>query len=172
MNETITARGIIQVLGHPPEALTKTLEKVMEEIEKRVKVNQKNINEPQKIPNAQLMHSSFVEFEFETQNFNDFIGLMIDFGIMNIEIIKPKEMTITQNELQGSLNDLTVKFQEYTDMIRATQAANILLQRKMQEEAEQKQEKDSATAATGLHSKSVTVKKPEKKSNKKLQKRK
>jgi len=158
MNETITARGAIQVLGHPPEALIKTLERVMEEVEKRVKVNAKKIHEPQKIPEAQLIQSAFVEFEFETQHFNDFIGLMIDFGITNIEIIKPMETTIPRSELQGALNDLTVKFQEYTDKIRATQAANILLQRKMQEEAQLKPAKEE--------------KKPVKKSIKKAKKKK
>ena len=162
MTDKITARGVIQVLGHPPEALTKTLEKVMLEVETRVKVLEKEFAKPKLIPNAQMMHSAFVEFEFETEHFNDFIGLMIDFGLTNVEIVKPKTVEITMQELQGALNDLTMKFQEYTNKIRATHATNILLQRKLQE-TQEKPEKNKKEKVK----KSPAKKKAKKKTNKK-----
>ena len=139
-NPKIKSRMIIEVLGHPPEALTKALEKIMNEVKNRANVLKQEFAEPKKV-GEKMLYSAFVEFECEVERFQDFIGLIIDFGPTSIEIIEPEKIEMGAQDLQAAINDLIMKFQEFTNKLRATNITNILLQKKLQQKLPQESSK-------------------------------
>jgi len=129
--ETIKSKMIIETIGSPKEALTKTLEKVLGILKERTKITKSKIAEPEKA--GETVFSSFLEFEAEVEDFEKLIGIILDFGPTNIEILKPDKFEINQTKIQNSLNDLILKINEYSNKIRYFQTTSFLLQEKLKE---------------------------------------
>jgi len=131
----IKARMIIEILGFPAEALKKTLAKIVEEIKTRVDVTDEEHAEPKPAGQGKIL-SSFVELEFTAPDFEKFMGIMIDFGPTNVEILEPQKMEIGINEMQNSFNDLLQRLQELSNKLQVLQANNLILGKMVKDKQE------------------------------------
>jgi hypothetical protein len=127
----IRARFIIEVMGKPKEMVTKALKDIIKELkEDGKKIEKESYSKPKK--SGKVFFTSFVEFEIICDNLDDFLGVIIDYIPINVEIIEPDIASIGIGPLQEIVNDLTSKLDNLDKQIKMLQASNIILQRKLQ----------------------------------------
>jgi len=130
--EKVRGRFIVEMLGRPQEVLSKALVDLIKEMKKdgRVIENEK-YSQPKKV--GKIIYSAFVEFEIVCRDLADFIGAVIDYVPMTVEIVEPEKMTCSMIDMQEVLNDLTARLYELDKQVKMSQAGATILQRKLGE---------------------------------------
>src|SRR3989338_6668810 len=88
---------ILEIVGRPKEHLVKTLDGLIEAInkEKGIKVIEKKINEPIELKNNKDFYTTFAEVEVEVEEILQIAMLMFKYMPANIEIIEPEDRKST-----------------------------------------------------------------------------
>ena len=138
MNSTetkINAMFVLEIIGRPPEYLTETLNKLVEniKIEKGVKVKDVKINPPVLMKDQNEFYTSFAEIEVETDNALYLTILMFKYMPAYIEIISPQNISLTNSELNDVLNELTRRLHGYEEVARILQNEKSILEAKLRE---------------------------------------
>ncbi len=127
----IKVRIIFQVMGWPPEVLNQTLKKVVDQIRNSWKIISEDYSEPEKIKEAKNMYSSFVEFVAEAPDFAQLFSFVLNYAPSVIEVLEPREIVVSMDQLQDSLADLTAKLQDLDKRIKLLSAENVQLKSKL-----------------------------------------
>lgn len=127
----IRARFIIEVMGKPKEMVTKALKDITSEMKKDGhKIEKDTYSKPKK--SGKHFFSAFTEFEIIFEHLEDFIGAILDYMPITVEILEPDKADIEIGPLQEIINDLTSRLDNFDKQIRMLQATNVILQRKLQ----------------------------------------
>ncbi len=131
----IKAVFILEIIGRPAEHLTKTLNKLIDEIdkEKGVKVVERKIKEPVELKNNKDFYTTFSEVEIEVEEISQLAGLMFKYMPANIEIIEPELIALSNNRWSDILSELTRRLHGYDEIARVLQMQTAKLQRELKE---------------------------------------
>jgi hypothetical protein len=149
MNSTedkINAIFILEVLGRPPEHITKTLGELAERMgeEKDIKVLNKKIHEPTPLKNKKDFFTNFAEIEVETNNILKLAMLVFKYMPAHLEILHPENLDLTNNQVSEVFNELTRRLHGYDEVARIVTVEKKLLEKKLKSllEKEKVPEKD------------------------------
>lgn len=119
----IKARMTVQIMGNHRQAIKDALKKTMSFVEERrgVKVLSEEHAEPEKMKELPLL-SAFVEFEAEFNDYETFMGAIMDFGPTAVEVIKPEKMEVSIEEMQNTASDMVEKFKQANQRIQQLEA--------------------------------------------------
>lgn len=128
----ISAFIIIEVLGRPPEHLKETLKKISEDIskEKGIKITRQDVKEPTLIANQKDLYSSFIEIDIDAENIMSLLLVLFKYMPAHIEIISPEEITLTNNNLNEMLNEITRRLHGYEEIVRLLQIEKTKIEKK------------------------------------------
>lgn len=131
----IKAALILEVIGRPPEHLTKTLEELIGRIDKEegVVVENKKINEPVLMKDQKDFYTNFAEVEVEVENISILNVLMFKYMPAHIEIISPELIALTNNGWNEIMNEIGRKLHGYDEVARVLQAKNAQMQKELNE---------------------------------------
>ncbi len=129
----INAVLILEAIGRPPEHLTETLKKIVDDIneEKGVSVREKTINEPVLIKDKKDFYTSFAEVEVETEDILYLAILMFKYMPAHIEIISPEALTLTNNGWNDIFNELVRRLHGYDEVAGVLQMEKKILEDKL-----------------------------------------
>ena len=132
MDDKITAILILEILGRPPEHVTKILKEIVDKLgkEKNVSIIKKNLAEPKQIEGKDIF-TSFAELEIET----DLSTLMLlTFAYMpsHMEIIEPEDLKIKNSDLNMFFNELSKKLHQYDELAKALMIERRIIAQKIQ----------------------------------------
>ncbi len=131
----LTAVMMLEVIGMPPEHLTKTLEEIIGKIDSERKVNvvNKKISEPILIKDQKDFYTTFAEVEIEVEEILQLIVLMFKYMPAHIEIISPELIVLSNNGWNDALNELTRRLHGYDEVARVLQNEKLILEKKLTE---------------------------------------
>jgi len=126
---------ILDVIGRPPEHLTESLEKLIEEIdkEKGVKVKMKDIKEPTFMKDQKDFYTTFAEVELEVEDILSIAILLFKYMPAHLEIISPEIIAVSNNSWNDILNELARRLHAYDEIARIMQNEKTLLIKKIHE---------------------------------------
>ena len=133
---------IIEVIGKPPEHLTKKLKEISERIneEKDVEVKDKKINDSKPMEKQKGYFVNFAEIEVEVKNLERLFFLVIKYLPAHIEIISPEKLNLENNDLNTPLNEVSRKFHQYDHVARVLQSEKNVLEKKFKALSDPKKE--------------------------------
>ena len=116
MEQPITVRVIIELLGKPQEHIEKTIREYVDQIkkDKTFQVQRVEFSEIKKQEQAELW-AAFAELEFTT-DFSDFTSFCFQYMPSVIEVLEPRKITFTDEQASLFLNDLQARLHQ-VDMI-------------------------------------------------------
>ena len=131
----ISARYILEIIGHPPEHLAETLEKLIAEMgkEKGVKVLDKKIMEPVEMEQQKGFYTTFAEVEVEVEEVLHLALLMFKYMPANVEIIEPELIALSNTGWGEILSEITRRLHSYDEVARVLQMQNAEMQKKSRE---------------------------------------
>lgn len=137
----IRAVMILEIIGRPPEHLTETLEKLIEQMgkEKGVKIIEKKIKEPNLIKDQKDFYTSFAEIEIEVEEIFNLVSLMFKYMPAHIDILSPEKITLTNNGWNETLNEVARRLHGYDEVARVIQMEKAILEKKLKEIMEEKE---------------------------------
>lgn len=135
MNQ-IKAKVIIEVVGSPEGHVNDVINALVDKIKtkKEMKIIKEDIFKAKKME-KQPLWSTFAEAEIEFKDINTILGFCFDFMPSSVEILNPEELKINTSELTNLINDLTARLHQYDMILKNIHAENVLLKRKMGEDA-------------------------------------
>ena len=135
MAKRISARYILEIIGHPPEHLAETLEKLIAEMgkEKGVKVLDKKIMEPVEMEQQKGFYTTFAEVEVEVEEVLHLALLMFKYMPANVEIIEPELIALSNTGWGEILSEITRRLHSYDEVARVLQLQNAEMQKKLRE---------------------------------------
>jgi len=124
----IIIKAVVEILGTPKEHVEDTIRHVVEKIKEQFKVINDVVYDAVEVKG---LWSSFVDVEIEVKNFDDIIGICFDYMPSSIEIIKPEEFSITNNQIMDFLNDLIARLHKYDMVVKNLRAENLVLKKRI-----------------------------------------
>jgi len=139
----IRAVMILEIIGKPAEHLVSTLEDFIKKIgeEKKTQVISKKIAEPIFMKDSKEFYTTHAEVEVEVEEVLYLAMLMFKYMPAHIEIISPELIALTNNGWGEILSELTRKLHGYDEVARILQNEKIILENKLKEVMEMKEEK-------------------------------
>mgnify|MGYP001567471202 FL=1 len=134
-HENIRAVLILDIIGRPPEHLTESLEKLIEEMEKEkgFKIISKEIKEPTIMKDNKEFYTTFAEIEVEVEDILYLAILMFKYMPANIEVISPGEIKLSNNGWSDILSELVRRLHSYDEVARIMQIEHQKLLEKLKE---------------------------------------
>ena len=131
----INAVMILDVIGKPPEHLIKSLERLIEEMdkEKGVVVKSKQIKEPVLMKDQKDFYTTFAEVEVEVEEISYLVILMFKYMPAHVEIISPEIIALSNSGFNDILNELVRRLHGYDEIARIMQMEKQILLKKIQE---------------------------------------
>lgn len=155
----IRAMLILEIIGRPPEHLTKTLEELIKKIdeEKGSVVKAKTIKEPVLMKDQKDFYTSFAEIEVEVEEIANLAILMFKYMPAHIEILSPELIALTNNGWSDILSELTRRLHGYDEVARVLRLQNNQMQEKLKKLMDEKE--SGAKPATPPPKKVISAKK-------------
>ena len=134
-DDKLRAVMILDVIGRPPEHLTESLEKLIEEIdkEKGVRVVMKDIKKPTEMKEPKDFYTTFAEVEIEIDEILILAILLFKYMPAHLEVLGPEIIAIPNTGWNDILNELTRRLHAYDEIARIMQNEKIILLKKIQE---------------------------------------
>lgn len=131
----VSAVMILDVIGRPPEHLVKSLEELINAIDKEqgVVVKSKQIKEPTVMKDQKDFYTTFAEIELEVDEILYLAILMFKYMPAHIEIISPELIALSNNGFNDILNELIRRLHSYDEIARIMQMEKQILLKKIQE---------------------------------------
>jgi hypothetical protein len=138
--EKIRAMLIIEVIGKPPEHLTKTLEEMAKNIndEKGVKMIEKKIKDSVLMKDQKDFYINFAEIEVELEDIMYLAMLMFKYMPAHIELISPQSISLSNGEFGEILSEIVRRLHGYDEVARVIQTEKVILEKKLKEILEEK----------------------------------
>ena len=126
---------ILDVIGRPPEHLIKSLEELINEIDKEqgVVVKSKEIKKPTFMKDQKDFYTTFAEIELEVDEILYLTILMFKYMPAHVEIISPELIALSNNGFNDILNELIRRLHGYDEIARIMQMEKQVLLKKIQE---------------------------------------
>ncbi|PIN73586.1 hypothetical protein COV20_05170 [Candidatus Woesearchaeota archaeon CG10_big_fil_rev_8_21_14_0_10_45_16] len=117
MEQQITFRALIEVIGKPQEHVEKALQGYIEKLEQdsKFKILNKEVT-PAKKQEKEEFWATFAELEVQTDKLENLGQFCFEYMPSLIEILEPKELPFTDVETSAFLNDLQTRLHQ-VDMV-------------------------------------------------------
>ena len=140
---------MLEIIGRPAEHLTKTLNKIIDDIDKepRVIVKDKKVVEPKEVEGQKNFFSSFAEIEVEVEGILDLVVLCFKYMPAHVEVVNPELIAVTNNSWSEILSEIVRKLHGYEEVSRVLQNERMILERKLKEVLEVKAVKEEGVLA-------------------------
>jgi len=141
-----TSEGHIQILitlqvqGNDGDAVDKTLRKQIDEILEMGKEITAKIVSPKKIDEDKNWFSQYSEIELLLENPDKVFDIILDYMVTSVEIIAPKEFSMSSINHQERLNDLIIKMRESEKYILSLAAQRKILENELQNSKKNKKD--------------------------------
>ncbi len=131
----IKAMLIIEVMGRPPEHLTETLNKLVDNIdkEKGVVVKEKKFSEPALVKDKKDLYTTFAEIEVEVEEILYLAILMFKYMPAHVEVVEPELIALTNHGWGDILSELTRRLHGYDEVAKVLQFQNSEMKKKLEE---------------------------------------
>ena len=129
-NTHIRCNIIIEVLGKPKEHVEDSLKQYIEHIKEDselVVISEKY----SEIKEQGQLWSKFVELELVVKGTNKLISFCFEYMPSSIEVIKPEQLILTNNEISNFFNDLQARLHNVDMVVKQLNAENNLLKLNM-----------------------------------------
>ena len=129
-NTHIRCNIIIEVLGKPKEHVEDSLKQYIEHIKEDselVVISEKY----SEIKEQGQLWSKFVELELVVKGTNKLISFCFEYMPSSIEVIKPEQLILTNNELSNFFNDLQARLHNVDMVVKQLNAENNFLKLNM-----------------------------------------
>lgn len=122
----ILARTVIQIVGAPKVHVEETLKLYIENIkkDKAFEVIKTKFAEAEE---KDGLFNSYVEIELRVKDTPSLVWFCFDYMPASIEVLEPSELTYSQHELSGFLNDLQARLHQLDLMAKNLHAENKVL---------------------------------------------
>lgn len=132
-NTKINAEIIVEVLGRPKEHLVKTLEGLIDQMdkEKGVKVEGKKIHEPNPVKDKDDFFSSYAQIELELEEMIHLILILFKYMPSNIEVTYPEKVLLKNMDMSEMFNEITRRLHKYDEVARIMEAEKKILENKL-----------------------------------------
>ncbi len=129
MQQKVTARIIVEVIGSPKDFVEETLRNVLEKLkqEKGIQLHNSKTYVTEQLENK--FWSTFAEIELEAETLRRLVGLCLDYLPASVEILEPAGMDLDLSEVAYITNDMLGKMHEYSKIIKNLQAEIILMRK-------------------------------------------
>ncbi|MBU2639573.1 MAG: hypothetical protein KKG75_02575 [Nanoarchaeota archaeon] len=124
-------KAIIEILGKPKEHVEETMQKVIQELEKREGVTITN-KEIAKTRGVEKLFSTYVDLELTLNDLDKLIDFCFDFLPSSIEIIEPERLDLDSHKIAEFMNDLLAKLHQHSMIIRNLHAENTLMKQQLE----------------------------------------
>jgi hypothetical protein len=125
MDEAVTARIIIEMMGGPKEHLQQTLKDFVKKVKQDHEVLSEEYADPK--PHEQLF-TTFVEMEMRFKKIEPLLNFCFEAMPSSIEILDPMKFTLEASELTGYLNDMQERLHTLDMSLKDTKSKQQLLQ--------------------------------------------
>lgn len=124
----ITIKTIIEVIGFPAEHVDKTMNQIVERVEKEdgIKVVQKVVHKSNPI---KKFFSAFVELELDVDDLERLFRFCLDYHPSSVEIQDKKSIEIESRELTIIINDMLGILHQYNMLTKNLEAQLIQIKR-------------------------------------------
>jgi hypothetical protein len=189
----VRAIMIVEMMGKPPEHLTKSIEKhigvlndVRDAIVHSIEVSvPKEVPVPEglNIPRGEKLFSAFAEADFEVETMARLTQIMFDFMPSSVEIIEPSIIKIASTDATDLMNNISGRLHRYDEIAKTAgmkikqlnsqlEKANQIIDEKNQEieglkKETKKQSKKNKSSKKTVKKKDVKKKKAESQKNSK-----
>lgn len=135
MGNSVSGRFILQVAGKPKETVDKTLDLVVEKIEKeesKFKVLDKEVEYSEEDDETK-MFMGFIEIGIKFVDVSALLNFILDYTPNSVEIEDPQTIKIDNAELTSILNDMSNNLLSTNNKLRQAYANVHFLQNKVKE---------------------------------------
>src|SRR3989344_1287831 len=126
--DKIRALFIFEILGKPPEHITNSLEKMIDELAKQkgLEIVRREIHEPKiidnkddkKEDNENSLYSTFAEVEVVASDLKLIMAIVLNMLPSHVEILEPTDFVIKNFDLSGLMTELTLKMHKYDEIAK------------------------------------------------------
>ncbi|MFT4244186.1 MAG: hypothetical protein ACMXYB_01880 [Candidatus Woesearchaeota archaeon] len=108
MNNKVILKAIIDIAGKPSEVVSKTLDQVLNKLEKEENATVIDVikAEPDLQDEKSGMYTAFLEVELEFLNIRYAMNFIIEYLPTSVEIIEPNSVKVSNEQLTEVLNDM------------------------------------------------------------------
>jgi len=124
----LKARFIIEIAGFPKEHIENTMRGVVKKLRNEKKVLNYKIFEAEQ---KEKLFSTFAEVEVEIKEFDELVGICLDYLPSSVEILKPDKFNLESKDFENFINDLLGKLHQYDMVVKNLKAQNMLLNKKL-----------------------------------------
>jgi len=133
----IQVQFILEMLGRPPEHLFETLKKLIEQLEGEngIKIIEKTLHEPAKLPESENLYTSFADIIAELDTIEHYFRIIFTYFPANMEIISPEKIELTNAQLTTLGSALINRLHDYDALAKKIVVDNEILTKKLREVA-------------------------------------
>ena len=126
----VYARFIFQVFGKPKEHVEKSISMLVNKFKsmEELRVVVEKYFEPKKIEG---MWSNFVELEMLVKDMASFFDFIVNFIPASVEILHPEKLVLKSSDINGPLNDLSVKLLNISNEYQTKKLESDILKKKL-----------------------------------------
>lgn len=131
MENAITVKIILEIVGAPKEHVEETLNQVIDKLTKEegVEIVNKHIEGSKPLKNK--FFSTFADLEVKVKDNNKLLSICFDYMPSSIEIMEPQKLDLSMGEMTDILNDLLARLHKYDMLVRNIHAENIVLKKEL-----------------------------------------
>lgn len=135
--EKIQVQFILEIMGKPPEHAFEALKNLVDKIagEKGIKIIEKNLHEPVPLKDSKELYTTFAEITAELDTIENYFAIIFSYFPSNIEVISPKDFSLSLNKLNELGNFLVGRLHEYDSVAKTLVGENTILMNKLREVA-------------------------------------
>jgi len=139
VNKKIRVAFILEILGRPPEHISKILAELVEQLgtEKGIKVISSDIHQPKKIEGQKEetkevtveaeLYTAFASIEIEVEELSNLLVILFKYMPSHLEFISPERLEVSNTELRDLLIDILSRMHRYDEITRTViEEKNIL----------------------------------------------
>ena len=123
-DKKIIIRAIIEMLGAPKDYIEKTLKNYLEKIKEDLDVRSTKVHEAQE---QGKLFSCFADVEVAFDNTIQLMDFCFESMPSSIEIVKPEQFSLKQQDFTALLNDIQARLHENDMLLKNIQSAKKLL---------------------------------------------
>lgn len=122
---TIKARFILEAMGEPKELVIETLNKIIESIKEKFKVEESFVEKPKK--SGDKFYTTYAEIIISFKNVQLMFEFMTYYTPTIVEVLEPYKFELSAGELENICNDVMSKVHEMDKRLKSILSANRLL---------------------------------------------
>ncbi len=113
--EPVRARLIIEIMGRPPEHISRALQEIVDKMdnEKGASIKSSTVHKPVAVKDSKGMFTSFAEIEIEFDSIPTCFWMCFAYMPSNIEIMHPESFKVSNADLNSLIGNIVERLHKY-----------------------------------------------------------